>query len=109
MSLAVGVFLFWQKDVVYYFSSGYLEPWAIVLLLTAGEHLVRFDSAMIWKPLLLLGAAAMIKEHVIISLPVVALFYFPIRSSWQERLRYIVIVAVAVSPFTLFFFLRRSF
>jgi len=47
MSLAVGMFLFWQKDVVYYFTSGYLEPWAIVLLLTAAEHLVRFESEMI--------------------------------------------------------------
>src|SRR6185369_17237128 len=84
-------------------------PWAFVLLLTAGEHLLRFDAQMIWKPLLLLGAAAMIKEHVIISLPVVALIYFPIRESWQQRVRYLVIVAVAIAPFVLFFFVRRSF
>ena len=109
MSAAIGVFLFWQKDVVYYFSSGYLEPWAIVLLLTAGEHLVRFESRMLWRPLLLLGAAAVIKEHVVISLPVVASIYFPFRASWLERLRHVVITAVAIAPFTLFFFLRRSF
>jgi hypothetical protein len=109
MSVAVGVFLFWQKDVVYYFTSGYLEPWAIVLLLTAAEHLVRFESQMIWRPLLLVGAAAMFKEHVIISLPVVATIYFPFRASWRQRLDYVVIVTVAIFPFLLFFFLRRAF
>ncbi|HYM62131.1 MAG TPA: hypothetical protein VEZ11_14715 [Thermoanaerobaculia bacterium] len=108
-TLAAGLFLFWQKDVVYYFSSGYLEPWAIVLLLTAGEHLVRFDSKMLWRPLLLLGAAAMVKEHVIFSLPVIAFFYFPFRGSWRERLHHLAITGVSIAPFCLFFLLRMSF
>jgi len=77
--------------------------------LTAGEHLVRFGPEMIWRPLLLVGAAAMVKEHLILSLPVVALIYFPFRASWRERLHYIVIVATAIAPFALFFFVRASF
>jgi len=108
-ALTVALFLFWQKDNVYYFTSGYLEPWAIVLLLTAAEHLVRFDREMIWRPILLIGAAAMIKEHVILSLPVIALIYFPFRASRRERLHYILTVATAIAPFILFFFVRASF
>ncbi|HMC22630.1 MAG TPA: hypothetical protein VKL19_12335 [Thermoanaerobaculia bacterium] len=108
-ALAISLFLFWQKDNVYYFTSGYLEPWAIVLLLTAGEHLVRFGPEMIWRPILLIGAAAMVKEHVILSLPVIALVYFPFRASRRERIHYVLTVAAAVVPFVLFFFVRGSF
>ena len=108
-ALAIALFLFWQKDNVYYFTSGYLEPWAIVVLLTAGEHLVRFGPEMIWRPILLIGAAAMVKEHVILSLPVVALIHFPFRATWRERLHYILVAATATAPFVLFFLVRGSF
>jgi hypothetical protein len=93
-----GTLLFWQKDVIYYVTSGYLEAWAIVLLLTAGEHLVRFGRQAIWRPLLLLGTAALIKDQAIITLPLVVLAFFP----KQERLRYLATVAAAVTPFALY-------
>jgi hypothetical protein len=96
---AVAALLFWQKDVVYYFASGYLEPWAVVLMLTALEHLVRFDGEAIWRPLLLIGTAAMVKEQMIMALPVVAAVYFPRR----DRVRHIVIALTAIAPFALFF------
>jgi len=108
-SFAAALFLFWQKDVVYYFTSGYLEPWAIVLLLTAAEHLVRFGPEMIWRPLLLIGGAAMVKEQMILSLPVVALMYFPFRESWRQRFRYGIVVAAAIAPTLMFLVARRSF
>jgi len=108
-AFAAALFLFWQKDVVYYFTTGYLEPWAIVLLLTAGEHLVRFGSEMIWRPLLLLGAAAMVKEQAVLSFPVVAAMDFPFRASWRERVRYLLVAASAIAPVLLFLFARRSF
>lgn len=108
-SFAAALFFFWQKDVVYYFTSGYLEPWAIVLLLTAGEHLVRFGSEMIWRPLLLISAASLIKDQAVLSLPVVALMYFPFRASWRERVQYATVVLAAGAPLLLFFFARLSF
>ena len=98
-TFAIAALLFWQKDVVYYFTSGYLEPWAIVLMLTAFEHLVVFDGEAIWRPLLLIGTAAMVKEQMIIALPIVAAVYFPRR----ERLRHILITLAALAPFALFF------
>jgi hypothetical protein len=97
-ALVTGALLFWQKDVVYYVTSGYLEPWAIVLLLTAGEHLIRFGRQAIWRPFLLLGTAALIKDQAIITLPLVAIAFFPKR----DRLPYIATVSAAVTPFALY-------
>jgi hypothetical protein len=104
-TLATSALLFWQKDVVYYFASGYLEPWAVVLLLTALEHLVIFDAEALWRPLLLIGTAAIVKEQFVIALPVVAAVYFPRRDRW----RHILLTLTALAPFTLFFALRASF
>lgn len=97
-AIIVSAMLFWQKDNVYYFTSGYLEPWAIVLLLVAAEHLVRFGSDAVWRPLLLIGIAAMVKEQLIIGLPIVAAIYFPRRG----RIEHLLVTTVAATPFVLF-------
>ena len=101
-AMTMAAVLFWQKDDVYYFTSGYLEPWAIVLLLTAAEHVVRLGAEAVWRPLLILGAAAMVKEQLIISLPIVAVIYFPFRGSARERVEHVLVTAVAAMPFVLF-------
>jgi len=101
-AMTIAAFLFWQKDNVYYFTSGYLEPWAIVLLLTAAEYLIRFDDEAVWRPLLLLGAAAMVKEQLILSLPVVAVVYFPFRGERRAQIEHALVTAVAATPFVLF-------
>jgi hypothetical protein len=103
--VAAAALLFWQKDDVYYFTSGYLEPWAIVLLLVAAEHLVRFGAEAVWRPLLLIGAAAMVKEQLILGLPIVAAIYFPRRG----RMQHLLIAAIAATPFLLFVRARDSF
>lgn len=105
----IAAFLFWQKDNVYYFTSGYLEPWAIVLLLTAGEHLIRFGSEAVWRPLLLLGAAAMVKEQLILSVPIVAAAYFPFRESRRAQVEHLLVTVVAATPFILFWRVRGLF
>ncbi len=97
-ALTVGALLYWQKDVVYYVTSGYLEPWTLVLLLTAGEHLVRFGRQAIWRPLLLLGAAALIKDQAFLTLPAVAVVFVPRRGF----LPYAATVAAAAAPFLLY-------
>ncbi len=101
--------LFWQKDNVYYFTSGYLEPWAIVLLLTAAEHLIRFGEEAVWRPLLLLGLAAMVKEQLILSVLIVAAIYFPFRGNRRSQLDHLLVSAVAVTPFVLFWRARELF
>lgn len=94
---ATAALFYWQKDSVYFLTSGYLEPWPIVLLLTAGEHLYRFRDRALWRPLLLLGAAAVMKEQMIVLLPIVALLFFPRREVW----RHVATAAAAVTPFAL--------
>ena len=108
-AMAIAALLFWQKDNVYYFTSGYLEPWAIVLLLTAAEHLVRFSEEAVWRPLLLLGVAAMVKEQLILSVPIVAAIYFPFRGNRRAQLEHLLVSVVAATPFVLFWRARELF
>lgn len=108
-AMTIAGLLFWQKDNVYYFTSGYLEPWAIVLLLTAAEHLIRFGEEGVWRPLLLLGVAAMVKEQLILSVLIVAAIYFPFRGNRRTQLEHLLVCAVAVTPFVLFWRARELF
>src|SRR5205807_1876765 len=71
---------------------------AIVLMLTAGEHLLRFGRRAVWRPLLLLGIAALIKETTILALPVVTMAFLPKRERWP----YVATAAAAVTPFALY-------
>ncbi len=70
----------------------------IVLLLTAGEHLIRYRRQAIWRPFLLIGAAALIKEQAIVTLLIVAVAFFPRRG----RLPYVATVSAAITPFALY-------
>jgi len=108
-AMTIAALLFWQKDDVYYFTSGYLEPWAIVLLLTAAEHLVRYGADAVWRPLLLLGAAAMVKEQLIMSLPIVAAVYFPFRGTRRAQVEHFIVSVVAATPFVPFWRARELF
>jgi hypothetical protein len=108
-AVGVAALLLWQKDDVYYFTSGYLEPWAVVLLLTACEHLIRFGAAAVWRPLLLIGAAAMVKEQMILALPIVTAVYFPLRGSRRAQVEHLLVAAVALTPFVLFWRVRGYF
>jgi hypothetical protein len=108
-ALTIAALLFWQKDDVYYFTSGYLEPWAIVLLLVAAEHLVRFGAESVWRPLLLIGAAAMIKEQLILTLPILAVIYFPFRGGRRAQFEHSLVTLVAATPFLLFIRARELY
>jgi hypothetical protein len=108
-AMTIAVFLFWQKDNIYYFTSGYLEPWAIVLLLTAAEHLIVFGEEAVWRPLLLIGLAAMVKEQLVLSLPIVAAVYFPLKGSRRQQMEHLLTSGVAVTPFFLLWRAREAF
>jgi len=66
---------YWQKDVVYYSASSYLEPWSLVAALISIEALLTQDKRD-WLACWCIGAGAMIKEQIIIFLPFVWLASF---------------------------------
>jgi hypothetical protein len=101
------LFLFWQKDVVYYFTSAYLEPWMLVFVLLAVEHLIRHGEVAGWKPLLLLGAAAMVKEQAFFVLPFVGAGLW-LAGPREKRWRIVLATSVASAPFLVYMIARRS-
>jgi hypothetical protein len=82
--LPFGVLLFWQKDVIYFFDTVYLEPWSVTFCLLAVEVLIARGSRGAPLSCLLVGAAAAVKEPAIFALPLVWLAGAPWRTSWRE-------------------------
>jgi hypothetical protein len=106
--LPVGLLLFWQKDVIYYFDSAYLEPWGVVFALLAVEAL--FEKGKDGAPLacLLIGAAATVKEPFIVALPFVWLAGAPWRITWREFVRLSAAGVSAGVPFVIYFAARKN-
>ena len=100
---------FWvQKDVVYYLTTSYSEPWMIVLVLLAAEHLLSVEGPRELRACLLVGAAALVKEPAILVLPFVWLACRPWRGSWPDRVRALLAGVVAGAPFLLYYAFRRE-
>ncbi|HVQ27769.1 MAG TPA: hypothetical protein VMV01_21440, partial [Planctomycetota bacterium] len=100
---------FWmQKDVVYYLTTSYSEPWMIVLVLLAAEHLLSVEGPRELRACLLVGAAALIKEPAILVLPFAWLACRPWRGSWSDRTRAMLAGVVAGAPFLLYYAFRRE-
>lgn len=72
--LPFAAFFFFQKDVLYYFTSSYLEPWALIFLILSIEmlfaHALRAEAIATLAPLLI-GLGAVTKEQMILVLPFV--------------------------------------
>ena len=106
--LPFALYFFWQRDVVFYFTSAYLEPWSVVLVLTAMELVLRDDGERAWLAWLLIGAAAMVKEQAILVLP------FAVVAGWRggvTRARFTsnaIAACYAALPFVLYFNVRSS-
>jgi hypothetical protein len=100
---------FWmQKDVVYYLTTSYSEPWMIVLVLLAAEHLLSVEGPRELRACLLVGVAALIKEPAILVLPFAWLACRPWRGSWSDRTRAMLAGVVAGAPFLLYYAFRRE-
>ena len=100
---------FWmQKDVVYYVTTSYSEPWMIVLVLLAAEHLLSVEGPSELRACLLVGAAALVKEPAILALPFVWLACRPWRGSISDRARALLAGLVAGAPFLLYYAFRRE-
>ena len=106
--LPAAILLLWHKDVIWYFNSVYLEPWAFVFCLLAVEVLVTQGRWGAPLACLLIGAAATVKEPVILVLPLVWLAGAPWRSNWRERATISAAALAAGFPFMLYYFARKS-
>jgi len=107
--LLFGLFFFYQKDFVYYFTSAYLEPWAAILVLVAAEHLLVFKGRDAWVSYLLIGFASMIKEQSIFVLPFVLASTFPFRGTRRKKLHAIVAALIACWPFVIYSIVRMHY
>jgi hypothetical protein len=106
--LPAGIFLFWQKDLVYYFTASYLEPWALILVLLAVERLVVFGSENAWKVYLLIGLASMIKEQAILVLPFAFMATMDSEAFRWKRDPRLLLAVVAAAPFILYYLFRAE-
>jgi len=110
--LAFGVLLFWQQDVIYFFDSVYMEPWAVTLCLLAIELLIVRGASGAPLACLLIGAAATVKEPVIFALPLVWLAGAPWqkvrRQDWPDFWKLSGCALAAGAPFVLYFAARGS-
>ncbi len=104
--LPLGVLLFYQPSVVYYFAGGLLEPWALIFLLLAFEAALVLPQESAWIAVVLAGWSAIAKEPGIIALPFVWLLAMK-RANAATRLRQIALGAAAVTPFLIYYVVRR--
>jgi hypothetical protein len=106
--LPVAVLLLWQKDVIHYFDSVYLEPWGVVFSLLAAELLVAKGREGASVACLCIGAAAAVKEPFILALPFVWLAGEPWRLKRPEFVRLFAAGVAAGMPFVLYVAARKS-
>jgi hypothetical protein len=108
--LPVAALCFFQKEVVYYFTYGAIEPWNFVVLLTAIEFLVVAAPERRWAAVLLIAAAALIKETTILLFPVLWVVAVMERPSGRFAFgpRSALFGAAALLPFVTFYLLRRQ-
>lgn len=104
--LPFAAFFYFQKDVLYYFTSAYLEPWAIIFILLACERLLVFGKINYWKIFLLLGFAAVIKEQTILLVPFFAFAVFPWKGPRTEQIKSLQLLICSLVPFICYYALR---
>jgi hypothetical protein len=106
--LPAAAFLFWQKDVLYYLDSTYLEPWAFVFTFMAVELVVAHGRQGTPLACLMVGAAACFKEPFIMALPFVWLTGLWPWTSLRDAFRLSVTAFAGGFPFVFYFFARKS-
>jgi len=106
--LPAAALLFWHKDVIYYFDSVYLEPWALIFVLLAVEILIVRGREGAPVACLLTGLGACVKEPFILALPLVWLAGEPWRGPFSERTRLTAAAVAAGVPFVLYYAARQS-
>jgi hypothetical protein len=106
--LPAAAFLFWQQDILYYFDSTYLEPWAFVFTFLAVELIVVRGREGVPLACCMVGAAACFKEPVIIALPMVWLIGIIPWRSFADTARASLFGFIGGFPFLLYYFARKN-
>ncbi|MGH1429019.1 MAG: hypothetical protein ACRBEE_13850 [Arenicella sp.] len=119
---------FWQAEIVYLFSSAYLDIWSVIFILLAVEKLIvshqsdhHGDDQGYLKSCLLLGVACAFKEPAVFIIPWFwlagwspAVVYVRLREQGMyglsDRLYHATIIGFAsVLPFLVYYVVRKSF
>ena len=98
---------FYQPEVVYYFTSAYLEPWALIFVLLGVELVIVGNTVRSHCiAYILVGIAALIKEQMIFVLPFVWLASHPWKAG--ERMDKFVCGFAASIPFLTYYLIRKD-
>lgn len=109
VAVLVAVAVMMQAQVVYYVTSAYLEPWALVFVLLGAELvLVDCDRESCLRATVLAGVAAMFKEQAILVLPWFWLASRPWQGDWRARGRSLLVALAAAAPFAVYLQLRAG-
>jgi len=107
-ALLFGVFFWLQKDAVYYTTTSYAEPWMVVAVLLAAEYLLDKSGRERLNACLITGAAALIKEPAILTLPFFWLACRPWAGTGRDRWRALLVGVVSGLPFLTYYLFRRQ-
>jgi len=99
--------LLWQSYHIYYFASGYLEPWAAVFLLLAVESLCE-ENTPVWYAPLFAGCALFFKETVVFLWPFFILAGISKIKSVREKWSYLALSGLAAIPFLVYYIARTQ-
>lgn len=106
--LPAALFAFWQKDLLYYIDSTYLEAWAFIFTFLAIELVIARGRSGAPLACLLIGSAACFKEPFIIALPLVWLAGIFPWSSLAQSLRVSMFAFIGGFPFLFYYVCRKS-
>jgi len=100
--LLVAVLLFFQKDVIYYFTSSYIEPWSMILILMGLETLLCPGESWRGLAIVWIGLASMVKEISALLFPFVFLACHFSRSRKSDLAFLLLAAGVSILPFVFF-------
>lgn len=108
--LLAGLF-FLQKDIFYYFSTSYLEPWSLIFVIIGLETLLQDDCQKVKWSLLWIGLAAVVKEQAILLLPFVfvgcMISIKHIKSFFSSSIYLVLIAIISGIPFLYYYCYRK--
>jgi len=104
--IAFGSFLLFQRDILLFFTSSYIEPWSLIFTFTAIELSIKEDSSL-WETSVLIMLATIFKEQSIFILPFLW-GSFLWRNHFSQMKRHLIIAITSGFPFLLYYIFRKN-